>query len=137
MKLLALAVVVGCQAVAFASPAVCQENKSQSDRPYLAYSESPQLNFTILTTADIGRVEFVASSADRTLTTTPDPTSAEIQSVLQLRGNVKVTICPPGGHGCDAGVMVLHADTVDYNEMTGEIDAHGDVHIEPYQRHLH
>lgn len=136
MKLLAIVVAMGCQAVVFASTAVCQENNSQPSRPHLAYTESPQLHFTIHTT-DTGRVDFVASSADRTLTTTPDLTSAVIQSVLQLRGNVRVTICPPGGHGCDAGVMVLHADTVDYNEKTGEIDAHGDVRIDPFQRRLH
>ncbi len=136
MKLLTLVVAIGCQAVAFASTAVCQENKSQPSRPYLTYTESPQLHFTTHTTYS-GRVEFVASSADRTLTATPDLTSAEIQSVLQLRGNVQVTICPPGGHGCDAGVMVLHADTVDYNEKTGEIDAHGDVRIDPFQRRQH
>jgi hypothetical protein len=29
--------------------------------------------------------------------------------------------------------MVLHADAVDYNEKTQEIDAHGDVRIEPYR----
>lgn len=31
--------------------------------------------------------------------------------------------------------MVLHADVVDYNEKTHEIDAHGDVHIDPYRSH--
>jgi lipopolysaccharide assembly outer membrane protein LptD (OstA) len=34
---------------------------------------------------------------------------------------------------CDNGSMVLHADTVDYYEKTGEIQARGDVHITPYQ----
>jgi lipopolysaccharide assembly outer membrane protein LptD (OstA) len=29
--------------------------------------------------------------------------------------------------------MVLHADAVDYDEKTQEIDAHGDVRIEPYR----
>ena len=42
-------------------------------------------------------------------------------------------MCSPGGHGCDNGSMVLHADAVDYNEKTHEIDAHGGVHIEPYR----
>ncbi len=42
-------------------------------------------------------------------------------------------MCSPGGHGCDNGAMVLHADAVDYNEKTHEIDARGDVRIEPYQ----
>ena len=42
-------------------------------------------------------------------------------------------MCSPGGHGCDNGAMVLHADVVDYNEKTHEIDAKGDVHIDPYR----
>jgi lipopolysaccharide assembly outer membrane protein LptD (OstA) len=44
-------------------------------------------------------------------------------------------MCSPGSLGCENGSMLLHADAVDYNEKTHEIDAHGDVRIEPYQRH--
>jgi lipopolysaccharide assembly outer membrane protein LptD (OstA) len=29
--------------------------------------------------------------------------------------------------------MVLHADAVEYNEKTQEMDAHGNVRIEPYR----
>jgi hypothetical protein len=42
-------------------------------------------------------------------------------------------MCLPGDHGCDNGSMILHADAVDYNEKTHQIDAHGDVRIEPYR----
>jgi lipopolysaccharide assembly outer membrane protein LptD (OstA) len=34
---------------------------------------------------------------------------------------------------CDKGSMVLHADTVDYDEKTGEIQASGNVRVVPYQ----
>jgi lipopolysaccharide assembly outer membrane protein LptD (OstA) len=74
-----------------------------------------------------------ASSAERDLAAPLKLSSADTESVLLLRGNVEVTICTPGGHGCDNGVMVLHADAVDYNEQTRQIDARGDVHIDPYQ----
>lgn len=39
-----------------------------------------------------------------------------------------MTTCPPQGNECVTSPMVLHADAVDYNEATGQIDAHGDVH---------
>jgi lipopolysaccharide assembly outer membrane protein LptD (OstA) len=74
-----------------------------------------------------------ASSAERDLSAQRNISSTETEAVLQIRGNVEVMMCPPGGHGCDNGSVVLHADGVDYNEKTHEIDAHGDVHIEPYR----
>jgi hypothetical protein len=42
-------------------------------------------------------------------------------------------MCSPGGHGCDNGSILFRADAVDYNEKTGEMDVHGDVHIDPYR----
>jgi hypothetical protein len=33
----------------------------------------------------------------------------------------------------DHSSIVVHADAVDYNDKTNEIDAHGDVHIEPFR----
>jgi lipopolysaccharide assembly outer membrane protein LptD (OstA) len=33
--------------------------------------------------------------------------------------------------GCEKGSMVLRADAVDFNKKSHEIDAHGDVRIEP------
>jgi hypothetical protein len=125
MKLLMLSVVMACQVFALASQGVCQEAKPQPDRPYLMHTKSPRLHFSIPPTESTGRVELTASSAERS--------STETEAVLQLRGNVEVMMCPPGGHGCDNGSMVLHADAVDYNEKTHGIDVHGGVHIEPYR----
>jgi lipopolysaccharide assembly outer membrane protein LptD (OstA) len=85
-------------------------------------------------TESTGRVELVASQAELTLTPQPTLTSAEIESVLQLRGNVQVTMCAPSRHGCEKYSILLRADAVDYNEKTREIDAHGDVRIQPYTR---
>jgi lipopolysaccharide assembly outer membrane protein LptD (OstA) len=97
------------------------------------HTKAPRLHFSIPPTESTGRVELTASSADRDLSAQRNISSAENEAVLQLRGNVEVMMCSPGGHGCDNGAMVLHADVVDYNEKTHEIDAHGDVHIDPYR----
>jgi lipopolysaccharide assembly outer membrane protein LptD (OstA) len=123
MKLLMLSVAMACQAFAFAFQAVCQE--AAPDRPRLIHTESPRLHFTIPFPEGEGRVELAASSAQRV--------SAKTESILYLRGNVAVRtiICVRGV--CDGGSMVLHADAVDYNETTGEIEAHGEVHIDPYR----
>ena len=125
MKLLMLSVVMACHVFAFASQGVCQEAKAQPDRPYLMHTKSQRLHFSISPTESTGRVELTASSAERS--------STETEAVLRLRGNVEVIMCSPGGHGCDNGSMVLHADAVDYNEKTHEIDAQGGVHMEPYR----
>jgi hypothetical protein len=127
MRLLMLSVVMACQVFAFASQGICQEAKPQPDRPYLRHTESPRLHFSIPLTESTGHVELTASSAERNISST------DTDTVLRLRGNVEVIMCPPGGHGCDNGPMVLHADAVDYDEKTHEIEAHGDVHIEPYR----
>ena len=134
MKLLMLSIVVTCQAFAFASDGLCQENKPQPARPYLEHTASPRLHFTVPSAGSTGRVELAASSAQRDLSAPLDLSSAEIKSVLQLRGRVDVIMCPPGSLGCENGSMLLHADAVDYNENTQEIDAHGNERIEPYQR---
>jgi hypothetical protein len=133
MKLLMLSVVMACQVFAFASQGVCQQAKPQPDRPYLMHTKSPRLHFSIPPTKSTGRVELTASSAERDLSAQRNISSTETEAVLQLTGNVEVMMCPPGGHGCDNGSMVLHADAVDYNEKTHEIDAHGGVYIEPYR----
>ncbi len=78
-------------------------------------------------------MELAASQAQRDISARGALSSAEIQSVLQLRGNVEVMMCSPGNHGCDYGSMVLHADAVDYNEQTHELDARGGVRIRPYR----
>ena len=133
MKFLMLSGVMACQVLALASQGVCQEAKSQEDRPYLMHTKAPRLHFLIPPTESTGRVELTASSAERDLRAQRNISSTETEAVLQLRGNVEVMMCPPGGHGCDNGPMLLHADAVDYNEKTHEIDARGDVHIETYQ----
>jgi hypothetical protein len=117
--------------------AVCQENP-QSQRPYLNYTDSPRLYFLMSPTESSGVVVLVASSAQRDLSSLLDLSSADTRTVLQLRGNVEVTMCSPEGHGdshgCDRGSVVLHADAVDYNEKTGEMDVRGNVHIGPLRR---
>jgi hypothetical protein len=133
MKLLMLSVAMACQAFAFAPQGVCQQQNPQPERPYLAYTEAPRLYFSMPPTERIGRVELAASNAQRTLSPQPHLTSAEIESVLQLRGNVQVRMCAPSSLGCEKWSILLRADAVDYNEQTREIDAHGDVHIEPYR----
>jgi lipopolysaccharide assembly outer membrane protein LptD (OstA) len=111
MKLLILSVAITCQLSPLASRAVCQESRSQPERLHFAFS-FPQGHKVLF--------ELTATSAQRVLSS----------SVLQLTGNVEVrmTTCPPQGHVCVTSPMVLHADAVDYNEATGQIAAHGDVH---------
>jgi hypothetical protein len=131
MKLLMLSVAMACQAFSLASQGVCQQQNPQPERPYLTYREAPRLYFSMPPTERIGRVELAASSAQLTLSPQSNLTSAEIESVLQLTGNVQVIMCAPASHGCDKWSIRLRADAVDYNEQTREIEAHGDVRIEP------
>jgi lipopolysaccharide assembly outer membrane protein LptD (OstA) len=126
MKLLMLSVAM---AVALAPQGVCQGQKPQLDRPYLEHTETSRLHF--MNFISIGRVDFAASSAQRVLSAPLDLSSSEIESILHLRGDVEVSMCPD--RGCEKGLMVLHADAVDYNENTNVIDAHGDVRIEPFR----
>jgi lipopolysaccharide assembly outer membrane protein LptD (OstA) len=84
-------------------------------------------------TDSIGRIELAASNAQFILSPQPNLTSAEVDAVLQLRGDVQVTMCAPSHHGCEKWSIALRADAVDYDEKTREMDAHGDVHIEPYR----
>ena len=77
-----------------------------------------------------GRVVLTASSAQRDV-------SESGVTILHLSGNVEVRVitCRPGqdrSDACDVGSVVMHADTVDYNEKTGEIRPTGNVHVEPY-----
>ena|ERR1700733_11493586 len=129
MKLLMISVAMVCQAFAFAPEGVSQQQNPQPDRPYLEHTETSRLHF--MNFISIGRVDFAASSAQRVLSAPLNLSSAEIESILHLRGNVEVSMCPD--RGCEKGSMVLHADAVDFNETTNEIDAHGDVRIEPFR----
>ena len=116
MKLLMLSVAIACEVFAFASPSVCQAAKGQPERLHFSmpFPDGQRVIF-----------ELVASSAQRI------PSSTGAESVLQLRGDVEVTTitCRPTGNTCDKSPVVLHADAVDYNEKTGGMDTHGDVHI--------
>lgn len=102
---------------------MCQDNTTQPARLHLAraFPESGG-----------SRVEFTASSAQR------DLSSKESQTILQLRGNVeaRTIACVPAGAGdrvvCE-GSMVLHADSIDFNETTGEMKARGNVRVIPYR----
>jgi len=133
MKLPVLSVFVACLPFLPAPTAICQQQNTQPERSYLTHVESPRLYFTMPPTERRGRVELAASNAQVDLGAQANLTSSEIESVLQLRGNVQVMMCSPGRHGCDNGSIVLRADAVDYNEKTGEMDVHGDVHIDPYR----
>jgi hypothetical protein len=132
MKLLMLSLVMS-QVLAFVPQGLCQEKQPAPRRPYLEHKEVPRLHFMTPSTGNTGRVELAASSAQRDIKAPRGLSSAEVQSVLQLRGNVEVMMCSPGNHGCDHGSMAIHADAVDYNEQTHEIDARGDVRIKPYR----
>jgi len=79
-----------------------------------------------------GRVDFTASEIQR------DLSSPASESILRLRGNVemKMATCGPASaparkKSCLEGVLVMHADAVNFNEKTGEIDATGNVHFSP------
>jgi lipopolysaccharide assembly outer membrane protein LptD (OstA) len=124
MRLLTLSVAIVCQISAFASLAICQEKALQPQRLHVTrpFPETTP-----------GRVELTASSIER------DLSSKASESILQLKGNVEVRMITCGrskshdnGMVCDEGSMVLHADAVDYDEKTGEISAHGNVHLTPY-----
>ena len=131
MKLLVFSFAMACQAFAFASQGVSQQQKPQPDRPYIEHTETSRLYFMTLTSG--GRFDFAAASAQRVLSAPLDLSSAEIESVLHLKGNVEVRMCSNGNCDRDRGSIVVHADAVDYNDKTNEIDAHGDVRIEPFR----
>jgi hypothetical protein len=133
MRVAMLGIVTALLLVASSPNAVCQENP-QSQRPYLNYTESPRLYFFMPFTESRGAVELIASSAQRDLSSLLDLSSADTRTILQLRGNVEVTMCSPSAHGCERGSVVLRADAVDYNEKTGEMDVRGNVHIGPLRR---
>ena len=113
MRLIAIA----CQVLMFAALAMCQASKSQPE----------QLHLTIGSPGE--PVTLTASNIDR------DLSSRASESILRLKGNVEIrTAChytgPEDMRGCD-GSVVIHADSAEYNEQTGEVHAHGDVRIEP------
>jgi lipopolysaccharide assembly outer membrane protein LptD (OstA) len=118
-----------CLPFLVASSAICQQQNAEPERPYLIHTESPRLYFSMPPTESAGRIELAASNAELALSPEPNLTSAEIDSILQLTGNVQVRMCLPTRYGCEKGSIVLRANAVDYNAKTREIDAHGDVRI--------
>jgi hypothetical protein len=131
MRLPVLSVLVACLPFIAPPRGLSQQQNPQPERPYLIHTESPRLHFSLPPTESTGRVELAATNAQRILSPEPNLTSAEIDSILQLSGNVQVRICLPSRYGCEKGSLLLHANAVDYNEKTHEIDAHGDVRIVP------
>jgi hypothetical protein len=131
MKLLMLSVAIACQAVVFSPRGVSQEQRPQPDRPYLEHTETSRLYFMTIT-SEGRRVDFTASSAQRVLSGPLDVSSANIDSILHLKGAVDVRMCSERNCSRDHGAILVHADAVDYDDKTQEIDAHGDVRIEPF-----
>ena len=127
MKLLMLSVAM----VALTSQGICQ----QPERPHLTYTDAPRLYFLMPRTETMGAIDLAASNAQLALSPQANITSAEIESVLQLTGNVQVRMCAPSSHGCDKWSAILRADAVDYNEQAREINAHGNVRIDPPKTH--
>jgi lipopolysaccharide assembly outer membrane protein LptD (OstA) len=115
MKPLTLVLVV-CQFAVVAPQAISHENR---------------LHLTeFLPPTNPGRLMVTASSATRDV-------SDSGAKILHLRGDVEVRMitCGPDAKGvvvCDRGSMVMHADSVDFNEKTGEIQASGNVQVAPY-----
>jgi hypothetical protein len=131
MKLPMLSLVVACLPFIFAHKGVCQQQNAQPERPYIAHAESPRLYFSWMPTEHAGFIELSASDAQLSFSPEANLSSADVERVLQLRGNVQVRLCSPSGHGCEISSLLLRADAVDFNEETREIDAHGDVRIIP------
>lgn len=109
--------VVGLQIFVLAGLALCQDSRPHPE----------QLHMTIGSPG--GPVTLQASGMDR------DLSSKATESILRLKGNVEIrTAChytgPADESGCHGSVLI-HADSAEYNEQTGEIHAHGDVRIEP------
>jgi lipopolysaccharide assembly outer membrane protein LptD (OstA) len=131
MKLPVLSVLVACLPFLAAPRGLGQQQNPQPERPYLIHTESPQLHFFVPPTDSTGAVDLAAANAQLTFGPEPNLTSAEVDSILQLRGNVQVKICSLSRYGCEKGSLLLRANAVDYNEKTHEIDANGDVRIVP------
>jgi hypothetical protein len=61
---------------------------------------------------------------------------AEYPTIIYLKGNVEVKapVCPLVGRNapraCDS-YMILHADSAEFHEDTGQIEAHGNVNVVP------
>jgi lipopolysaccharide assembly outer membrane protein LptD (OstA) len=118
MKPLTLALLT-CLFAAAAPQAICHDDK---------------LHLTeFLPETNPGRLVVTASNAYRDV-------SDSGARILHLRGDVEVRMitCALNKTGvsvCDRGAMVMHADSVDFNEKTGDLQATGNVHVAPYPNH--
>lgn len=115
MKFLVLSFAIVWQLSGFTSRAVCQERNAQMGRLHFMFPFPERFK---------GRYELAASHAE-----VVHPNGGT-ESVLQLRGNAEAStiVCRPTGNICDKSPVILRADAIDYNETTGEIQAHGVVH---------
>jgi lipopolysaccharide assembly outer membrane protein LptD (OstA) len=119
MKLLMLTVAIASQIFTFAPRALCQDN-TQPEPVHLLrpIPGSPG-----------ARVALTASSADRDLSTRTS------ESIIHLKGNVEARMINCVFPSRQSGAVVcgystvVHADEVDYNEKTGEIEPHGNVRV--------
>jgi hypothetical protein len=90
--------------------------------------QEPQLKHLTASPANFVRPAFLtALSIER---------GVEYPSLVRLKGSVeiKTPVCLPVGNNsalvCD-GEMIIRADAAEFDEGTGEIEAHGHVHITP------
>lgn len=115
MRFLIFSVAVVWQLFSFIPcQAVCQEVKAGTERLHFSFPFPDGFK---------GRLELTASHAQRVrLDGTTD-------SILQLRGDVELVtvVCRATGSVCDKSPFVLQADSVDYNETTGDIKTKGTV----------
>jgi hypothetical protein len=123
MKLTILGLAIASQVFTFAPRGICQDNPAQPERHQIVRP---------IPESGGGRVELTALRIER------DLSSRAGESIVQLRGDAEIRMinCVSSGQGgtrvCE-NAMVLHADEVNYNEKTGEIEANGNVRITPHR----
>ena len=84
-------------------------------------------------------IAFVVNGWANKLSATSIERGAEYPTIIYLKGNVEVQapVCPLGPNApraCD-NYMILHADSAEFHEDTGQIEAHGNVSVVPL-RHV-
>jgi hypothetical protein len=80
-------------------------------------------------------IAFVVNGWANKLSATSIERGTEYPTIIYLRGNVEVQApeCPLGlnaPRACD-NYMILHADSAEFHEDTGQIEAHGNVSVVP------
>ena len=85
-------------------------------------------------------IAFVVNGWPNRLSATSIERGTEYPTIIYLKGNVEVQapVCPLVGQNasraCD-NYMILHADSAEFHEDTGQIEAHGNVSVVPL-RHV-